>query len=243
MVRPIILFLSFLVFVVFLQNCKHSIDPLQKNADTTGIDTSRHDTIKPAKRPCSPDTVYYARDIQPIFNANCLGSGCHSGTNPADKIDLSSYLKAMASGKIKPYNASGSKVYQSIIDNDPNDRMPPSGALPADKIALIQKWIQQGAKDLWCDDMLGPCDTTTVTYSKTITKIMTDNCVGCHGTSGGVTLTNYNGVKTVVTNGKLWNSINHLSGAAKAMPNSTTKLSSCNLRQIKLWIDAGAPQN
>jgi len=47
----------------------------------------------------------------------------------------------------------------------------------------------------------------------------------------------------VVNNGKLWNSINHLSGPSKAMPNSSTKLSACNLRQIKIWIDAGAPQN
>lgn len=243
MLRPVLLFVSFLLFVAFLQNCKHDIDPLQKFTDTTGNDTSGNDTIKQSKRPCSPDTVYYARDIQPVFNANCLGSGCHNGSSPADGIDLTTFLKAMSSGKIKPYNASGSKLYQAILETDPNDRMPPAGALPSDKIALIQKWIQQGAKDLWCDDMIGPCDTTTVTYSKTISKIMTDNCVGCHGISGGVTLSNYNGVKTVVSNGKLWNSINHLSGLSKAMPNSTTKLSSCNLRQIKIWIDAGAPQN
>lgn len=237
------LFLSALLMLAFLNNCKHTPDPVPQWNDTTGTDTSGNDTTKPAKRPCSPDTVYFARDILPLFTANCTGTDCHNSPKPADGIDLTSYAKALSSGKIKPYNPDGSDVYEVLLETDPKKRMPPSGSLPADKIALIQKWIKQGAKDLWCDDMMGPCDTTAVTYSKTITKILTDNCTGCHGTNGGVTLTNYQGVKTVVNNGKLWNSINHLSGTAKAMPNSTTKLSACNLRQIKLWIDAGAPQN
>jgi hypothetical protein len=241
--RKILIFLLLAVISFsVIESCKHTPDIIPLPQDPK--DTSNIDTTKP-KRPCSPDTVYYARDIQPIFSAYCVGTGCHSGNSPAEGLDFTTYLKAMAGGKIKPFNAAGSKVYQAIIDTDPNDRMPPSGPLPADKVSLIKKWIDQGAKNLWCDDLGSPCDSSNVTYSSTITKILTDNCVGCHGAggSGGVTLTNYNGVKTVVNNSKLWNSINHLSGATKAMPNSTTKLSSCNLRQIKIWIDAGAPQN
>lgn len=234
-----IIFLVFFVSITLIQSCKHyPPDIIPTPTDTTGGNDT---TVK--KRPCNSDTVYYSIDIQPIFTQYCAGSGCHSGTRPEGDIDLTTYSKAMSSGKIKPYNSAGSKVYQSIIDTDPNDRMPEAAPLDAAKIALIKKWIDQGAKDLWCDDMVGPCDTSNVTYSKTITTILTTNCTGCHGVSGGVTLTNYSGVKTVVDNGKLWNAINHLSGVTKAMPNSSTKLSSCNLRQIKIWIDAGAPQN
>jgi len=241
--RKIIIYLI-LVFISFLiiQSCKHTPDFIP---DPNLKDTSRIDTTIITKRPCSPDTVYYAKDIQPIFSAYCVGTGCHSGNSPAEGLDLTTYLKAMSGGKIKPFNAANSDVYQVLIDTDPDKRMPPAGPLPANKIDLIKKWINQGSKNLWCDDIGSACDSSNVKYSTTISKILSDNCVGCHGAggSGGVTLTNYNGVKTVVTNLKLWNSINHLSGATKAMPNSTTKLSSCNLRQIKIWIDAGAPQN
>ena len=146
----------------------------------------------------------------------------------------------MGSGKIVPYKSSNSKVCKSM-DGTGLDIMPPSGKLSADKIALVKKWIDQGAKDLWCDEMARPCDTTNVTYSGTISKIFTNNCVGCHGISGNVTLSNYTGVKNAV-NGKLWNAINHFPGAV-AMPNSTTKLSACNIRQIKIWINAGALNN
>jgi hypothetical protein len=222
----------FVPLIGFINSCKHlpeELNIIPNNKDTTKV---------PVKRPCSPDTVYYQKDIQPIFSANCTGSGCHSGSSPADNLDLSSFAKARSTSKIKPYDSDGSKVYQALTDG-----MPPAGPLSSDKIALIKKWIDQGAKDLWCDDMNKPCDTVNVTFSKTITPILATNCISCHGSSGGVTLTNYNGVKTVVTNGKLWNAINHLSGAQKAMPNSTTKLSNCNLRQIKIWIDAGAPNN
>lgn len=234
-----IIFLVIFASIAVIQSCKH----YPPDITPTPTDTTGGNDTSTKKRPCNTDTVYYTKDIQPIFTRYCAGSGCHSGTRPEGDIDLTTYSKAMASGKIRPYNSSGSKVYQSIIDTDPNDRMPEAAPLDAAKIALIKKWIDQGAKDLWCDDMVGPCDTNNVTYSKTITTILTNNCTGCHGVSGGVTLTNYSGVKTVVDNGKLWNAINHLSGVTKAMPNSSTKLSSCNLRQIKIWIDAGAPQN
>lgn len=234
-----LLIFLFTVSIAFLtiQSCKHyPSDIIPNPIDTTGNDTTLN-------HPCSPDTVYYARDIQPIFNAYCTGTDCHNPPNPKEELNLTSYSTAMASGRIKPYNANGSDLYEVLFKTDPAKRMPPTGNLPSDKIALLKKWIDQGAKNLYCDDMMGPCDTTAVTYSNTISSILKNNCIGCHGTNGGVTLSNYIGVKTVIDNGKLWNAVNHLSGTVKSMPSSTTFLSKCNLRQIKIWIDAGAPQN
>ena len=227
------------VIVVFftIESCRHyPLDLVPKINGSINDTTTNHDTTLLSKRPCSPDTVYYAKDIQPLFNAYCVGTGCHNPPSPREGLNLTSYASAKASSKF-------SRIYSSITGNGGGDPMPPSGRMSADKIALIKKWMDQGSKNLWCDDMVDPCDTTSVKYSTTIVPILTTNCTGCHGTSGGVTLTNYAGVKTVVTDGRLWNSINHLSGATKSMPNSTTKLSACNLRQIKIWIDAGAPQN
>ena len=227
---------AFYVFIIFniFQSCKHSpedVIPIQN-------DTTRNDSNIITKHPCDADSVYFERDIQPIFTSFCAGNDCHSGPQPKENIDLTSYLKAISTSDIKPFNPLGSKVYQVLKVN-----MPPAGPLAPDKMALIKKWIEQGAKNLWCDDMLKPCDTTNVTYNNSIVPILKNTCISCHGSSGGVNLSTYAGVKMVIDNGKLWDAVNHLSGPTKAMPNSSTKLSACNLRQIKIWINAGAPEN
>lgn len=240
------LFTIFTLAIIALainEGCKHY--PPDYIPDINTIDTSKHDTtIVTPKRPCSSDTVYYARDIQPLFNKYCVGSGCHNLPNPAEGLNLTSFETATASSKIRPFSSSKSKVYTSLFASG-GDKMPPNATMTAAEKALIKKWIDQGAKNLWCDDMVGPCDTTAVTYSGTISKIMANNCTGCHGTSGNVTLTTYAGVKAAVgagATGKLWLAVNHFSGAVP-MPSTTVKLSSCNIRQIKIWIDAGAPNN
>jgi hypothetical protein len=93
----------------------------------------------------------------------------------------------------------------------------------------------------------GPCDTgTAVTYSTTITGLMTSyGCLGCHsGTvpSGNVNLSTYAGVKTRVDNNELWGAINHQPGFTP-MPQGMGKMSTCDIAKIKVWMDAGAPNN
>lgn len=68
--------------------------------------------------------------------------------------------------------------------------------------------------------------------------------MSCHagtGPSGGISLDTYASVKTVANNGRLYGSISHASGYV-AMPQSGT-MSSCDIKKIKAWIDAGAPNN
>lgn len=90
------------------------------------------------------------------------------------------------------------------------------------------------------------CDTTAVTYSQTIKSILTNNsCMSCHaGTipSGSINLETYANVKATVDNGKLYGSITHASGYI-AMPQGAPSMSSCDIKKIKAWIDAGAPNN
>lgn len=234
MIKYVVFILIFLTMGFAINSCKHEIPFITFN-NNNNIDTS--------KFPCSNDTVYYQNQVQPIFNTYCTGTDCHSGPKPKENIDLSSYSKAMSSGKIKPYNAADSKVYKSLIDSDPGDRMPPTGNLPQEKIDLIKKWINQGAKNNYCDDSKNPCDTSNVTYSYTIKKIMVDYCVGCHGYGASVPLNSYNDVKNAVNNRNLWSSVNHFSGASIMPPDAMSKLSNCNIRKIKIWIDGGMPDN
>lgn len=91
------------------------------------------------------------------------------------------------------------------------------------------------------------CDTTNVTYSITITSILNVNgCLGCHSGSaasgGNVILDNYNSLKTYALNGKLYGSINHSPGYIP-MPQGGNKMSSCYIKKVQVWINAGFPNN
>ena len=91
------------------------------------------------------------------------------------------------------------------------------------------------------------CDSSNVTYSQTISQIMTANCNVCHSTdyhNGNVVTDNYNRLSSLAksANDSLWGSINHLS-AFKPMTKNAAQLSSCDLGKIKHWINAGAPNN
>lgn len=92
----------------------------------------------------------------------------------------------------------------------------------------------------------GNCDTTAVTYTTTVVPLLQSNgCLGCHSggaPSGNISLDNYNSVKLVAQNGKLYGAISHSPGYPP-MPQGGNKLSTCNISKIKAWIDAGSPNN
>ncbi len=89
------------------------------------------------------------------------------------------------------------------------------------------------------------CDTSNVGYQATIVPLMKSNCNACHNSSApsaGIATDNYQGVKTIALNGKLYGSIAHLSGYSP-MPKGGNKLSECDIKRVKIWIDMGAPEN
>jgi hypothetical protein len=93
----------------------------------------------------------------------------------------------------------------------------------------------------------GPsCDLSNVTYSSTITGIISKySCLSCHSGSaptGGFSLEGYSNVKAKVTDGRLFGAINHSPGYAP-MPDGQPKMDQCDINKVKTWIDAGAPNN
>jgi hypothetical protein len=89
------------------------------------------------------------------------------------------------------------------------------------------------------------CDTLSVTYSNHIAPIMKAQCTSCHAgssPSGGIALNTYDAVKKSADNGKLYGSINH-SPSYSPMPKGKDKLPDCQIKQVKIWIDNGAPNN
>ena len=104
----------------------------------------------------------------------------------------------------------------------------------------LQSCYYDSEEDLY--PIITECDTSNVTYSGTVSPIISDNCISCHGSTfpqGGVILDNYDDLKTHVDNGRFWGAINHEAGYSP-MPQNLPKLPQCELDKIKTWIDNGA---
>jgi hypothetical protein len=89
------------------------------------------------------------------------------------------------------------------------------------------------------------CDTTNVTYSKSLVHTLSLYCYSCHsGTykvdGGGTKLDSYDDLKVNID--LVIGAINH-SQYSDAMPKGAGKLSSCLIREFEIWKQAGAPNN
>jgi len=101
------------------------------------------------------DDVSYKKDVRPILNDYCVS--CHKPGGKGYKksgLDLRTYKSMMKGTKfgavIKPGDSYTSILVQSIEGRvHPSIRMPYgiSGGLAKDKIELIRKWVQQGARE------------------------------------------------------------------------------------------------
>jgi uncharacterized membrane protein len=191
--------------------------------------------------PCSPDTAYFVNDVMPIITSNCSMAGCHDNISAKEGVRLTSYNGVRAI--VSPGNATGSDLYKEIIKAS-GGRMPPPPmpSLTASQKLIIQKWINQGAKNNACASR---CDTTSFTFSGAIKPLMDNRCVGCHNPTnlgGNIDLSAYAAVKAVALNGKLLGSIKQQAGYS-AMPKNGYKLSDCEITQVSKWIAAGTLNN
>ncbi len=186
------------------------------------------------------DTVCFNSDILPLYVSYCGSAGCHDATTHKESVITTDYGHIM--NGIKAKNASNSKYYTII-----NNGMPPRGSaqMSTTQIALIKKWIDQGALFTQC---INVCDTTTYTYSGAIQTILSNNCGGCHGTMPGslnVYLGDYTSAKTYINANKalFLNAINYSTTltAVQKMPPSA-KMVDCKIIQIQKWIQNGYPQ-
>ena len=94
-----------------------------------------------------PENVSYQKNIQPLFNKNCIG--CHKpGATAPDLTSANSYLSlvTVVNGEafVIPSDAQNSILYKVMTGNGALV-MPANGALSASKQALVEKWINDGA--------------------------------------------------------------------------------------------------
>ena len=92
--------------------------------------------------------VSYYRDVVPVFKRNC--NACHRPGKTKGQLDLTSFTALTKGGKhgeaVKAGDAHGSKLWQNISGDEPE--MPNEGdPLTKEEVAIIERWIAQGAKD------------------------------------------------------------------------------------------------
>lgn len=100
-----------------------------------------------------PEVVQFSDHIRPIFAAHC--TACHGGVKQAGGLSFVYEDRVLAEADsgvpiVVPGDAEASYLIERVVDPDPDSRMPPSDHGPAlsdQEIALLKKWIEQGA--LW----------------------------------------------------------------------------------------------
>lgn len=94
--------------------------------------------------------VSFSRDIAPILINKC--QICHGPDKAKGKYRLQTFelLNQPGGSKSAPVTAgkpAASKIYELITAKDPDNRMPQEdNPLPAAQIALVERWIKEGAK-------------------------------------------------------------------------------------------------
>ncbi len=95
------------------------------------------------------DAVSFRKDIAPILAKHC--QGCHGAKEAKSKYRLDSFDRLMKPGASEePVVMAGkpkdSALFKLLVTAEKDERMPKKAdALPAAQIALVKKWIEQGA--------------------------------------------------------------------------------------------------
>jgi hypothetical protein len=174
-------------------------------------------------------------------------SGCHGADNPQEGVQLTSYQMVVQTGEVTPFNLGESDLYEVLVEDDVDKRMPPSPSSPlsSEQISLIAEWILQGAENFTCDMDSTLCDTENVSFSGMVKPLIDMHCLGCHSGNnpgGGILLTDHTTIASAANSGNLYGAIAHEEGF-ETMPQGADQLDSCSIAQIKSWVDAGAPNN
>lgn len=98
----------------------------------------------------APGDITFTRDIAPILAKKCVT--CHGPEKAKGNYQLHNFATLLKPGASKsasltPGQPAQSELFRLLVTTDADDRMPQKDdPLPQSQIALIEKWIQQGAK-------------------------------------------------------------------------------------------------
>ena len=96
-----------------------------------------------------PDKVDFARDVQPIFQQNCVS--CHGPSQQMNGLRLDRRSSVFGPRIVTPGSLEYSFLYAKVSGTQAGPQMPPTGPLRPQQIDLLRKWIEQGAD--WPDSL------------------------------------------------------------------------------------------
>ncbi|MBM3242618.1 hypothetical protein FJZ31_40675 [Candidatus Poribacteria bacterium] len=99
------------------------------------------------EKPPPGPVISFAKEIKPIFDANCNSQFCH-GANPISGLLLTSYDDFKKGGNNGPAFIPGNSTDSLIVKKiSPGGGMPPGGELPKEQIDQIKNWIDEGGEN------------------------------------------------------------------------------------------------
>jgi len=125
-------------------------------------------------------TVDYFKDIQPVLETKCIE--CHRGAKAKGGLRLDTLADAMKGGKsdgpaVAPGKTKESAILARIVSEDEDEVMPPKGTrMTKDEIALVTKWIEEGAT--WPEIKADHLTITPLTDDLTFLRRVTLDTVG-----------------------------------------------------------------
>jgi WD40 repeat protein/mono/diheme cytochrome c family protein len=108
---------------------------------------------KPGDKPAEPAEVSYYKDVRPIFQQHCLG--CHQPAKPSGSYVMTGHADLLKKGEsdhpgVVPGKPEASHLVTQVLPREGGKKPAmPRGQDPLSPrdVALIKKWIAQGAKD------------------------------------------------------------------------------------------------
>lgn len=100
----------------------------------------------------SPPKVDFSRDVRPLLNTRCVGCHGPSQQQAGYRLDRrSGALGGVVRRNIVPGSGETSRHYRRVSGTLFGQQMPPTGALEPDEIAILKRWIDEGAE--WPDPL------------------------------------------------------------------------------------------
>jgi len=127
-----------------------------------------------------PGQIDFHRQIFPILENKCFS--CHRGRKSKGNLDLSTPGNALEGGEfegpaITPGSLEHSALIHRITTEDSDDKMPPKGdPVTANEIALLKKWIHQGAR--WPEFDVNRIHLTPLTDELTFLRRLSLDTIG-----------------------------------------------------------------
>jgi hypothetical protein len=106
--------------------------------------------VAPAASAAPPAPVSFINDVAPILKESCFG--CHGAKSPKGKLDMTKYASLRKGGTkddpIEPGKPDESLILDLLKGTGKSCMPPPDSGdpLPKKKIAVIERWIREGAK-------------------------------------------------------------------------------------------------